>query len=100
MTARSRALGPEKIAISKPPSSSVHWTCQSPGVWRSSNRNAGVVTGYAHIWLTPLLPSECLMRDNEIDQIGRHDQMQVGAVVIPHRHVNGHGRRSHPCPAP
>ena len=33
------------------------------------------------------------MRDNEIDQIGRHDQMQVGAVVIPYGHVNGHGGR-------
>src|SRR5436305_12622888 len=38
-------------------------------------QECGVIAGYAHIWLTPLLPSECLMRDNEIDQIGRHDQM-------------------------
>src|SRR5689334_4518799 len=57
-------------------------------------QECGVVTRYAHIWLTPLLPSECLMRDNEIDQIGRRDQVQVGAVVIPYRNVNGHaGRR-------
>jgi hypothetical protein len=52
-----------------------------------------VIAGYAHIWLTPLLPSECLMRDNEIDQVGRHDQMYVGAVVT-YRQVDGHvGRR-------
>jgi hypothetical protein len=52
-----------------------------------------VVAGYAHIWLTPLLPSECLMRDNEINQVGRHDQMYVGAAVT-YRQVDGHvGRR-------
>ena len=33
------------------------------------------------------------MRDNEIDQIGRHDQMQVGAVVIAYRDVHGDVRR-------
>jgi hypothetical protein len=34
-----------------------------------------VVAGYAHIELTPLLLSECLMRNNEMDQIGRDYQM-------------------------
>ena len=80
MMARSRALGPEKIAISKPPSSSVPLDVPVAGSLAILEQECGVVTRYAHTWLTPLLPSECLMGDNEIDQIGRHDQMQIGAV--------------------
>src|SRR5947207_1496845 len=46
MIPRSRVLGPEKIAISKPPASSVHCTCQSPGDWRSSKTNASSVPAW------------------------------------------------------
>jgi hypothetical protein len=37
-------------------------------------QECGVIAGYAHIGLTPLL-AERPMRDNEIDQIGRDYQM-------------------------
>src|SRR5437764_803375 len=47
--------------------------------------------GFAHIELTPQLLSESIMCDNEIDQIGRHNQMHVCAVVVPYRDVQCDG---------
>ena len=63
---------PEKIAISKLPSSAVHCTCQSPGDWRSSKTNAGSVPD----WLIVII-------------IGDERRRHNASIAVSHRFLYG-----------